>query len=118
MKILGKGTFAKVLLCRRKVDGKKYAVKIYSKTKINESKTTSVAIQGIQNEIKLMQALHHQNIIHLHEVYEGEFHIYLVLDLLTGGELFSKLHKIDNYSEPKACAFIKKLLEAIDYLHC
>ena len=38
-----------------------------------------------------MWELHHKNIICLHEVYEGEFHIYLVLDLLTGGELFNKL---------------------------
>ena len=38
-----------------------------------------------------MWELKHKNIIRLHEVYEGEFHVYLVLDLLTGGELFTKL---------------------------
>ena len=34
-----------------------------------------------------MWQLDHKNIIHLHEVYEGESHVYLVLDLLTGGDL-------------------------------
>ena len=38
-----------------------------------------------------MWELDHKNVIKLHEVYEGEMHIYLVLDLLTGGELFNKL---------------------------
>ena len=46
---------------------------------------------GIQNEIEIMLTLNHKNIIRLHEIYEGEFHVYLVLDLLTGGELFNKL---------------------------
>ena len=40
-----------------------------------------------------------------------------MLDLLTGGELFAKLHKLDNYTEKNACLLLKKLLESLDYLH-
>ena len=57
-----------------------------------------------------MLKLNHKNIIHLHEIYEGEYHIYLVLDLLTGGELFNKLQTKDSYSERDAFFLIKNLL--------
>jgi len=41
----------------------------------------------------------HKNIIKLHEVYEGEQHIYLVLDLLKGGELFDRITEVDHFDE-------------------
>ena len=53
----------------------------------------------------------------MHEVYEGEYHIYLVLDLLKGGELFDKLIQKGNYSEKDACILISNLLGALAYLH-
>lgn len=53
----------------------------------------------------------------MHEVYEGEFHVYLVLDLLTGGELFDKLIKKGTYTEKEAAICISKLLSALEYIH-
>jgi serine/threonine protein kinase len=38
-----------------------------------------------------MRHIKHENIINLHEVFEGEQHIYLVMDLLKGGELFDRI---------------------------
>lgn len=75
-----------------------------------------------------MRQLNHPNILKLHEVinyyiinickvYEGDFHIYLVLDLVTGGELFDKLSEEAVYSEHKASILMKKLLQALEYLH-
>ena len=46
-----------------------------------------------------MRLLSHPNIIKLHEVYEGEHHIYLVLELLKGGELFDRIIQAGHYSE-------------------
>lgn len=40
--------------------------------------------EGVLNEIYIMRLLNHPNIVKLHEVFEGTFHIYLVLDLLKG----------------------------------
>lgn len=64
-----------------------------------------------------MRQLKHPNIINLYEVYEGEFHVYLVLDLLTGGELFDKLIKKGVYNEKEAAICISKLLSALEYIH-
>lgn len=49
-----------------------------------------------------MRHLNHKNIINLHEVYEGEKHIYLVMDLLKGGELFDRIVDIGHYDEKKS----------------
>ena len=71
--------------------------------------------------------------IKLNEVYEGENHIYLVMELLTGGELFDRIVNKGNYTEKevfffffgyliiflktKACILITKILTALNYLH-
>jgi len=64
-----------------------------------------------------MQHLDHQNIIKFYEVYEGENHIYLVLELLNGGELFNNIIKRGHYTEKDACITIKQLLSALAYMH-
>ncbi len=72
---------------------------------------------GLINEINIMRNMNHPNIIKLYEVYEGEFHIYLVLELLKGGELFDRIIKKGHYSEKDASIVIRKLLWALEYLH-
>lgn len=53
----------------------------------------------------------------LYEVYENDLYIHLVLEHLTGGELFKKLQKDGIYSEKDAAEAIKHVLEALDYCH-
>ena len=58
---------------------------------------------GLVNEIAIMRYLSsHPNILKLYEVYEGDYHIYLVLELLKGGELFDRIIQIGHYSEQDA----------------
>eukprot|EP00828_Plagiopyla_frontata_P040678 TRINITY_DN557_c0_g2_i3.p1 TRINITY_DN557_c0_g2~~TRINITY_DN557_c0_g2_i3.p1 ORF type:complete len:458 (+),score=63.96 TRINITY_DN557_c0_g2_i3:74-1447(+) len=114
-KVIGKGNFAKVILADRLIDNQKFAIKTFDKRKLMQQsieKKTAIA-----NEIHLMQQIQHPNIITLNEVYEGENHIYLVMDLLTGGELFDRIVKKGNYTEKEACIIITKILNALSYLH-
>ena len=64
-----------------------------------------------------MRNLNHPNIIKLYEVYEGQYHIYLVLELLKGGELFDRIIKKGHYSEKDAATIISKLLSALEFMH-
>ena len=50
-------------------------------------------------------------------MYESENHIYLVLELLNGGELFDRIMRKGQYSEMDACILMKNLLSALSYLH-
>jgi serine/threonine protein kinase len=64
-----------------------------------------------------MRILDQDNIIKLYEVFEGEYHIYLVIELLEGGELFDRIIKKGHYSEQDASILISKLIRALVYLH-
>lgn len=53
----------------------------------------------------------------LYEIYEGEYHIYLVCEFLQGGELFERILEKGYFNEKDACLTIAQLLSALDYLH-
>ena len=62
---------------------------------------------GLINEIFIMRNLNQPNIIKLYEVYEGQYHIYLVLELIKGGELFDRIIEKGIYSEKDASILMK-----------
>lgn len=64
-----------------------------------------------------MRKLGHENIIKLYEVHESDSFIYLVLELLRGGELFERIVKKGIYTEKDAAILMKKLLSALDFMH-
>jgi len=114
---LGSGTFATVKLCINKCTGEKYAVKIIDKKKfaLNHGSSRSDALM---DEVKILKALSHPHVIKIYDTYETEQHLYLVLELITGGDLFDKI--VDQkcgYSEPRARTIFGQILNAISYLH-
>jgi len=73
----------------------------------------------IQTEIEIMRMIEHPNIISLHEVFEDKTtkKIYLVMELVTGGELFDRIVEKGSYSEKDASELIAKVISAVRYLH-
>jgi len=73
----------------------------------------------IQTEIEIMRMIEHPNIISLHEVFEDKAtkKIYLVMELVTGGELFDRIVDRGSYSEKDASELIAKVISAVRYLH-
>ena len=70
------------------------------------------------NEIEIMRCVNHKNILKLYEIYETEHSIYLVVDLLSGGELITKVQTAQNHlTFFDIGMIIKNLLEAVDHLH-
>lgn len=69
------------------------------------------------NEISIMRDISNKNIIRLYTVYETMHSIYLVMQLLTGGDLNEKIAEksIKKYSDIQL--ILRRLLNAIDYLH-
>jgi len=68
------------------------------------------------NEIEIMQVVHHSNIMNLHELHESKNSIYLVLELLEGGELFNYVSSKNSISVAEICRVMRCLLEALSYL--
>ncbi|KAJ1467646.1 kinase-like domain-containing protein, partial [Baffinella frigidus] len=68
-------------------------------------------------EIAIMKKVDHPNCIKLHEVYDEKSKMYMVLDLVTGGELFDRIIARGHYSEKDAATMMTDALSALKYLH-
>ena len=81
---IGRGNFANVYLANNLQDDNQYAIKAFQKDIIE---TQSKGITSLENEIKIMRKLDNNNVIKLHEIYETKNSFYMVLDMLSGGNL-------------------------------
>jgi len=91
--------------------GKRYAVKMIKR------ENPAFDIEALRKEIDTMQRINHPNCIRLHHVFEEDEYICLVLDLVTGGELFDRMIARGHYSEKDAAEVTKEILLAVAYLH-
>jgi len=113
MKMIGKGSFARVYLVEDKETKAKFAVKAFSKEYLLSQ---SKGKESLMNEIDIMQVVKHPNIMNLHELHESKNSIYLVLELLEGGELFNYVSSKNSISVHEICRVMQCLLEALSYL--
>lgn len=115
IKMIGKGSFARVYLSEQKLTQVQFAVKAFNKEYLTYS-TKNSAKPCLLNEIQIMRELKHDSIIQMHDVYETENSIYLVLELIEGKTLEEILKKATKYNEAKYKTMIKSILEALSYL--
>ena len=71
----------------------------------------------LDHEINIMYMCNHPNIIRLFEDYETSDEIYLVMELIKGGDLFDYITKHRRFDEPTSSLMIKDVAEALLYLH-
>lgn len=110
---LGKGKFGLVKAAVHKKTGKKVAVKVMSK---KEMSTSDVELQ--RREIEILKMCQHPHIIRLLDIFENTDYIYIVMENLPGGDLFSYLEKRKFIvSEKRAKEMAHQLATAIYYLH-
>ncbi|XP_060115843.1 death-associated protein kinase 2 [Heteronotia binoei] len=113
---LGSGQFAIVKKCREKSTGAEYAAKFIKKRQSRASRR-GVRREEIEREVKILKRILHTNIIELHDVYENKTDVVLILELVSGGELFDFLAQKESLSEEEATQFIKQILDGVNYLH-
>eukprot|EP00232_Nephroselmis_pyriformis_P005275 CAMPEP_0182912870 /NCGR_PEP_ID=MMETSP0034_2-20130328/37742_1 /TAXON_ID=156128 /ORGANISM="Nephroselmis pyriformis, Strain CCMP717" /LENGTH=314 /DNA_ID=CAMNT_0025049563 /DNA_START=136 /DNA_END=1080 /DNA_ORIENTATION=- len=111
---LGTGGFSVVKLGIHKQTGKGFAVKIM---KIPDGPKAEKERGHILKEIALLQTMDHKSVIKLYEVYDEGQKVYLVTELLTGGELLDALLECGQYSEHDAKVVFRQLIEGLQYLH-
>jgi len=113
IKMIGKGSFARVYLVEDKETKMKYAVKAFSKEYLLSQ---SKGKESLMNEIEIMQTVKHPFIMNLQELHESKNSIYLVLELLEGGELFNYVSTKNSITVNEVARVMKCLLEALAYL--
>ncbi|XP_078113152.1 death-associated protein kinase 2 isoform X3 [Sander vitreus] len=113
---LQSGQFAIVKRCIEKSTGVEYAAKFIKKRQSRASRR-GVRREEIEREVDILQQLQHNNIVELHDVYENRTDVVLILELVSGGELFDFLAQKESLSEEEATRFIKQILDGVQYLH-
>ena len=112
-KTLGEGSFSKVKIGTNIKTGENVAIKIIDRGLVGGNKQE----EQVQREITIMGRMNHPGLIRLHAVLKSPKHLYLVLDLAEGGELFNKLAQDGPLSEDKARLYFQQLIDALSYMH-
>uniref|UniRef100_A0A8D0BZI2 Calcium/calmodulin dependent protein kinase ID n=1 Tax=Salvator merianae TaxID=96440 RepID=A0A8D0BZI2_SALMN len=108
---LGTGAFSEVVLAEDRATGKLFAVKCIPKKALKGKESS------IENEIAVLRKIKHENIVALEDIYESTNHLYLVMQLVSGGELFDRIVEKGFYTEKDASTLIRQVLDAVYYLH-
>jgi len=102
---LGTGSFAVVKQATRKSDGKQFAIKIIKKSKLNPDE-----LAVVHDEVEIMHKVDHPNCVKLYEMFETSKKLYMVLELLTGGELLTALSpRAPTQKRKPRCSFATSL---------
>ncbi|XP_035998917.1 serine/threonine-protein kinase DCLK1 isoform X4 [Fundulus heteroclitus] len=110
-RMLGDGNFAVVRECVELSTGREYALKIINKGKCRGKE------HMIQNEVAILRRVKHPNIVLLIEEVDTYNELYLVMELVKGGDLFDAITSANRYTERDASGMLYNLANAIKYLH-
>lgn len=112
-KVLGKGQTGLVKLGIHCITGQKVAIKIINRSKLSES-----VLQKVEREIAIMKLIEHPHVLGLYDVYENKKFLYLILEHVSGGELFDYLVSKGRLSIKEARKFFRQIISALDFCHC
>uniref|UniRef100_A0A6B2L6C9 non-specific serine/threonine protein kinase n=1 Tax=Arcella intermedia TaxID=1963864 RepID=A0A6B2L6C9_9EUKA len=110
---LGRGTFSIVKYATKKSTGEAVAIKIINKKRFKDDK----AFNQMMREVDILKDIQHPNIVCYKEFYSSKDHLYIVLELATGGELFNKIIDEGKLMEDEARNLFFQMLSAVNYLH-
>ncbi|CAD8060035.1 unnamed protein product [Paramecium sonneborni] len=111
--VIGRGGFGKVWKAENKKTKQQYAIKEMSKCKIINKKS----ISSVMNEKYLLSNLRHSFLVNMHASFQDRENLYLVMDLMQGGDLRYHLCNQKRFTEKQTKFFIVCILIALDYLH-
>uniref|UniRef100_A0A672FJ48 Serine/threonine-protein kinase DCLK2 n=1 Tax=Salarias fasciatus TaxID=181472 RepID=A0A672FJ48_SALFA len=110
-KVIGDGNFAVVKDCVERSTGKEFALKIIDKAKCSGKEHL------IESEVAVLRRVKHPNIIMLIEEVDTPTELYLVMELVKGGDLFDAITSSAKYTERDASIMVYNLAGALKYLH-
>ena len=111
--VIGRGGFGKVWMVKYKKTHEKYALKEMSKVKIIDRKSE----KSIKNEREFLSKLHHPFIVNMICSFQDYDNLYLVMDLLTGGDLRYHICHKKQFNEEQSRFFSSCILLALEYIH-
>jgi len=107
---LGSGYFAVVKVGYDKETKEKVAIKCVDKSKVEREET-------LQNEIDILSKVQHEGVVRMYRIFDAEETLFIVMELMEGGELYDEIIKRSLFSEQEASQILKQIVEALSYLH-
>ena len=111
--VIGKGGFGRVWKIQSKKSKNVYALKEMSKLKIIDKKSE----KSINSEREFLSKLHHPFIVNMHYAFQDKENLYLVMDMLSGGDLRYHISRYRKFSEEQTRFFISNMIYALKYIH-
>eukprot|EP00071_Canis_lupus_P054359 XP_544331.4 serine/threonine-protein kinase 32A [Canis lupus familiaris] len=112
LRAIGKGSFGKVCIVQKNDTKKMYAMKYMNKQKCVERNE----VRNVFKELQIMQGLEHPFLVNLWYSFQDEEDMFMVVDLLLGGDLRYHLQQNVRFQEDTVKLFICELAMALDYL--
>lgn len=113
LKVIGKGSFGKVMLVRKKDTGKVYAMKVLNKKTIIERNE----IEHTKSEKAILMKLSHPFLVGLHYSFQSADKLYFIMDYVNGGELFFHLQKDRKFTEDRVRFYAAEIAAGLEHLH-
>eukprot|EP01041_Mallomonas_annulata_P012486 gene12486-26287_t len=113
LETIGTGTFARVRLVRTIADRKYYALKIMKKTKLVHLKQ----VKHVQNEVHILSHLDCKFVVNMYAVFQDESNLFMLMDYIPGGELYSYLRKKHHFDEDVSKFYTIEVASALDAMH-
>lgn len=118
LKVLGTGAYGKVFLVRKrggKDDGRLYAMKVLKKATIVQKKKTT---EHTKTERQVLEAVRRcPFLVTLHYAFQTDAKLHLILDYVSGGELFTHLYQREHFTESQVKIYIGEIILALEHLH-
>ena len=111
--VIGKGGFGKVWKVQYKKTNEYFALKEMSKRKILDKKSE----KSINSERKFLSILNHPFIVNMHYAFQDNDNLYLVMDMLSGGDLRYHCSRYRSFSEEQTRFFIACITYSLEYIH-
>jgi calcium-dependent protein kinase len=109
--ILGQGAYGEVRKAWHVATNEMRAIKIIFKHDCSDSDQANIL-----KEVNILKQLDHPNIVKVYEYFSDEKFIFIVMELVQGGELFDRIMDAHHFSERKAAEIINQILSAVNYL--
>lgn len=113
LRTLGTGSFGRVHLVQSKHNQRFYAVKVLKKHQVVKMKQ----VEHTNDERSMLQEVKHPFLITLWGTFQDSRNLYMVMDFVEGGELFSLLRKSQRFPNPVAKFYAAEVTLALEYLH-